>query len=119
MKVREAGPPCGDEAGLNCDQPQNTGDRKVPEEALECEEERTHGLPAGREQIELPAVHPVDERPDEETERDEWNRLRQPDGARPRGALRHLPDLEHHGDECHLAAEPGQGLTEPQPPELR
>lgn len=49
----------GDEAGLNGDQPQNTGGRKPPEEGLECKEERTHGLPADRGQIELPAVHAV------------------------------------------------------------
>lgn len=49
----------GDEAGLNGDQPQNTGGRKPLEEGLECKEERTHGLPADREQIELPAVHAV------------------------------------------------------------
>ena len=74
----------GDEAGLNGDQPQNTGGRKPHEEGLECKEERTQGLPADREQIELPAVHAVhavhaiDERSGEEPERDEWNRLCQP-----------------------------------------
>lgn len=101
------------EAGLERDQPQDTGGRCVPKDDLEREEKRTHRLSAGCEEVELPAVHSVHERAGEQSERDQRNRLGQPDGARPGRALRHLPDLEHDGHERHLAAETGQGLAEP------
>ncbi|MEV4579840.1 hypothetical protein AB0K16_42005 [Nonomuraea jabiensis] len=70
-------------------------------------------MPDGGDEAEPPAVQPVDERSGEQPERDERDRLRQADGAGPRDAAYHLPDLEHHLDDRHLAAKTGQGLADP------
>lgn len=109
----------GHETGLQCDEGKHAHHRGVSEEALQGQQNRHRELPDGGSQHQPAAIDAIRQTAADQADHDHRHGLRNANGAGPDGASGELPHLEHHRDDRHLAAEAGEGATDPQPPEHR